>query len=108
MCGHRIGLKCGWRGLAARLWLLTWFARWSTSTKRLNGCYASTTSRQPAGYRPPFPPIRPPFDTDYYPINIDNCCTASITNDLKDVVGKPVPIASRIVGFTGGQTLAVF
>ena len=31
-----------------------------------------------------------------------------IINDLKDAVGKPVPIESQIVGFTGGQTLAAF
>ena len=31
-----------------------------------------------------------------------------LPNDLKDVVGKSVPIASRIVGLTGGQILAVF
>ena len=70
--GHRIGRKCGQRSLAARLWLLTWFACWSTSTGRSNICYASTTLRQTAGCRPPTPPIRPPFDTDSYPINIDN------------------------------------
>ena len=96
------------RGLAACLWISTWFARWSTSTGISNVCYASTSSRQPAVCRPPFPPIRPPLDTDSYPINIYNCYTESITNNLKDFVGKPLPIASRIVGFTGGQTLAVF
>ena len=69
--GHRIGRKCGWRGLAARLWLLTWFSRWSISTRRSIVWYASTTLRHPARCRPPFPPIRPPFDTDSYPINID-------------------------------------
>ena len=106
--GHRIGWKCGRHGLAAHLWLLTWFACWSTSTRRLNVCYASTTLRQTARFRPPFLPIRSTSDTDCYPIKINNCCTASITNDLKDVAGKPVPIASRIVRFTGGQTLAVF
>ena len=106
--GHRIGRKCGWRGIAARLWLLTWFTRWSTSTGISNVCYASTRSRQPAGCRPTFLPIRPPFGTDSYPIKINNFCTSLITNNLKDVVGKPVPIASQIVDFTGGQTLALF
>ena len=106
--GHNIGRKCGQRGLAARLWILTWIERWSTSTGRSNVYYASTTLTQPASCQPPFPLIRPHFDTDSYPIYINNCCTELITNDLKDVVGKPVPIASQIVGFTWGQTFVVF
>ena len=88
--------------------ILPWLARWYTSTGRSDFWYASITSRQPAGCRPPFPSIRPPFDKDSYPIKIDNFCTALIDNDLMDILGKPVPIASRIIGFTGGQTLAVF
>ena len=31
-----------------------------------------------------------PFNTDSYPILIDNCCSACITNDLNDFEGKPV------------------
>ena len=103
-----MGWKCGWSGLAARLWILTWFARWSPITGRSNVCYSSTTLRQPAVCRSPFSPIKPHFDTDYYPIKIDDYCTVSITIDLKDIVGKPVLIVSQIGGFTGVQTLVTF
>ena len=72
----------------------------------------SATHLPPRGSRPAvdpiFSPIRAPFDMDSYPIKINNFCTESITNNLKDVVEKPVLITSRIFGFTGGQTLETF
>jgi hypothetical protein len=45
------------------------------------------------------------FDSDSVALRVDNCCTASITNSLADVVGEPIPIRARIEGFTGGKAL---
>ena len=45
------------------------------------------------------------FDCDSVALRVDNCCTASITNSLADVVGEPIPIKARIEGFTGGKAL---
>ena len=44
------------------------------------------------------------YDSDSFKIRIDNCCTASITNSLKDVVGHPVPIRAYVKGFGGNPT----
>jgi hypothetical protein len=44
-------------------------------------------------------------DSDSVTLRVDNCCTASITNSLADVVGKSIPIKARIEGFTGGKAL---
>jgi hypothetical protein len=45
------------------------------------------------------------FDSDSVALRVDNCCTASITNSLADVVGEPISIRARIEGFTGGKAL---
>jgi hypothetical protein len=45
------------------------------------------------------------FDSDSVTLRVDKCCRACITNSLADVIGTPVPIAARIEGFTGGETL---
>ena len=41
------------------------------------------------------------FDTDSIPIRVDNCATASISNDLKDFQGPLTPARGRIKGITG-------
>ena len=37
------------------------------------------------------------FDSDSYDILVDNCCSRSITNDLKDYI-KPPKISDKRVG----------
>jgi hypothetical protein len=44
------------------------------------------------------------YDSDSFKIKVDNCCSASFTNDLKDVVGEPVPIKANVKGFGGSYT----
>ena len=41
------------------------------------------------------------FDTDSIPIRVDNCATASISNNLKDFQGPLAPARGRIKGITG-------
>jgi hypothetical protein len=41
------------------------------------------------------------FDTDSIPIRVDNCATASISNDLKDFEGPVTPVRGRVKGITG-------
>jgi hypothetical protein len=41
------------------------------------------------------------FDTDLVPIRVDNCATASISNDLKYFEGPVTPVRGRGKGITG-------
>ena len=47
-----------------------------------------------------------PFNTDSYPILIDNCCSACITNDLNDFEDKPVKVNARVKGVGGAINLS--
>ena len=44
-----------------------------------------------------------PFDSDSYLILIDNCCSACITNEIKDFNCKPVKVNANINGVGGGN-----
>ena len=44
------------------------------------------------------------YDSDSFKIRVDNCCSYSMTNDLKDVIGKPVPIRAHVRGYGGAIT----
>ena len=48
-------------------------------------------------------PARDPmvFDTDSFNLVVDNCASASITNDLRDYISPPSKSRTRIVGVTG-------
>ena len=41
------------------------------------------------------------FDTDSFPIRVDNCATASISNNLKDFEGPVIPVRGRVKGISG-------
>jgi len=44
------------------------------------------------------------FDTDSFPILVDNCCSASITNDLQDFIAPPRTTSTTIEGYSGKST----
>eukprot|EP00978_Attheya_sp_CCMP212_P040126 scaffold215756_cov65-Attheya_sp.AAC.1 len=46
------------------------------------------------------------LDSDSYVIAVDNCCTISITNDLKDFIAPPKTVNPLVAGM-GGQVLAL-
>jgi hypothetical protein len=41
------------------------------------------------------------FDTDSYDILIDNCCSHTLTNDIKDYIEPPVKSEVRVRGYNG-------
>jgi hypothetical protein len=47
------------------------------------------------------------FDTDSYRINIDNCCTTSITPNIGDFVGPITKVTNRSVQGFNGEKLQV-
>ena len=44
------------------------------------------------------------FDTDSYTILVDNCCSRSITNSLKDYIDPPTDTTTKIKGYNGVST----
>ena len=52
--------------------------------------------------------VREPInlDSDSYVIAVDNCCTTSITNDLKDFISPPKTVNQFVSGM-GGRVLAI-
>ena len=46
-------------------------------------------------------PCEVTFDTDSIPIRVDNCATASISNNLKDFEGPLTPVRGRVKGISG-------
>jgi hypothetical protein len=48
------------------------------------------------------PTIR--YDSDSFQIAIDNCATSCFTNDMKDFVGSPEQVATKVVGI--GQAVS--
>ena len=45
--------------------------------------------------------IRMEFDTDSFDILIDNCCSHTLTNDIKDYIEPPVKSTVRVRGYNG-------
>ena len=45
--------------------------------------------------------FRMEFDTDSFDILIDNCCSHTLTNDIKDYVEPPVKSTVRVRGYNG-------
>jgi hypothetical protein len=41
------------------------------------------------------------FDTDSFPILVDNCCSRSITNNIKDFIDPPRDTMTKINGYNG-------
>ena len=41
------------------------------------------------------------FDSDSYDILIDNCCSHTLTNDLKDYIEPPIKSKVKIRGYNG-------
>jgi hypothetical protein len=41
------------------------------------------------------------FDTDSYDILIDNCCSHTLTNDIKDYIEPPIKSEVRVRGYNG-------
>ena len=46
-----------------------------------------------------------PFDSDSYPILIDNCCTACVTNEMNDFEGTLQKVQTRVNGVGGAIML---
>jgi hypothetical protein len=44
------------------------------------------------------------FDTDSYEIMVDNCCSQSITNNIKDYIDPPTNTSVQIKGYNGTST----
>jgi hypothetical protein len=44
------------------------------------------------------------FDTDSFPILVDNCCSKSITNNIKDFIDPPKNTLTKIKGYNGLST----
>jgi hypothetical protein len=53
-------------------------------------------------------PRRTRFDTDSRKIFVDNCATASITNDINDCVTAPVPVRRGIKGIGGTFQTSIY
>ena len=45
-----------------------------------------------------------PYDTDSFPIKVDNCCTRCITNDIKDFEGTTKRSDVTVQGIKGGYS----
>jgi hypothetical protein len=45
--------------------------------------------------------FRMEFDTDSFDILIDNCCSHTLTNDIKDYIEPPVKSTVRVRGYNG-------
>ena len=45
--------------------------------------------------------IRMEFNTDSFDILIDNCCSHTLTNDIKDYIEPPVKSTVRVRGYNG-------
>jgi hypothetical protein len=44
------------------------------------------------------------FDTDSFPILVDNCCSKSITNNINDFIDNPKETLTKIKGYNGLST----
>jgi hypothetical protein len=44
------------------------------------------------------------FDSDSYEIMVDNCCSQSITNNIKDYIDPPVNTSVQVKGYNGIST----
>ena len=45
--------------------------------------------------------FRMEFDTDSFDILIDNCCSHTLTNDIKDYIEPPVKSTVKVRGYNG-------
>eukprot|EP00978_Attheya_sp_CCMP212_P048437 scaffold520491_cov145-Attheya_sp.AAC.1 len=71
------------------------------STPDVSDCVAFPTTTESKKLREPIN-----LDSDSYVIAVDNCCTTSITNDLKDFTSHPKTVNQLVAGM-GGQVLAI-
>ncbi|MFN9983092.1 MAG: hypothetical protein ACK53Y_24410, partial [bacterium] len=44
------------------------------------------------------------YDSDSKVILVDNCCSTSITNDLRDFIAPPQPARAKVEGYNGTTT----
>ncbi len=51
--------------------------------------------------------IRMEFDTDSFDILIDNCCSHTLTNDIKDYIEPPVKSTVKVRGYNGSTNSAM-
>jgi hypothetical protein len=67
--------------------------------------YTTTgTSTQPPALKKTYDSSTYTYDSDSYVLLVDNCCSTSITNNIKDYIYPPRTIRANVEGFNGVTT----
>ena len=83
------------------LWVLSWWVdpQWPT-VERLSSCLPTRKkNNKPETLSKPLS-----FDTDLYYIAVDNGCSYTVTNDIKDYIETPRKTKTKILGSNGNST----
>ncbi len=74
---------------------------WKKGPKHIGTLLAMTTLAPSVNVKQSKPVFDNGFDSDSFPIKVDNCSSRTMTNCLDDVIGIPTPSKVRVHGISG-------